>query len=65
VNTITTTTDTVETMYTRAELAATWRLSARTIDRARADGALAFLKIGRSVRFPESAVLQWLNNLAR
>jgi excisionase family DNA binding protein len=54
----------VERYYTTAELAELVRVHPETIRRAAGRGELRFIRVGRDYRFPESAVLEWLDERA-
>jgi len=45
--------------YTARELADLFALNAETIRREAARGNLRFMRIGKDLRFPESAVKEW------
>ena len=53
----------VERHYTTAELAELLAVHPETIRRAAARGELRSVRIGRDRRYPESAVLEWLQLL--
>ena len=53
----------VERHYTTAELATLLSVHPETIRRAAARGELRSVRIGRDRRYPESAVLEWLQLL--
>jgi excisionase family DNA binding protein len=53
----------IERHYTTAELAALLSVHPETIRRAAARGELRSVRIGRDRRYPESAVLEWLQLL--
>jgi excisionase family DNA binding protein len=54
----------VERHYTTAELAELLAVHPETIRRAAARGELRSVRIGRDRRYPESAVLEWLQLLS-
>ena len=49
-------------IFTRKEVAAILRLSVRTVDYLVASGQIPHRRIGRSVRFSESALQRWMDN---
>jgi len=51
--------DVIERHYKAGELAALFALNAETIRREAARGNLRFIRIGKDMRFPESAVRDW------
>jgi excisionase family DNA binding protein len=54
----------VERYYTTAQLAKLFCVHPETIRRAAGRGELRFVRVGRDYRFPESAVLEWLQERA-
>lgn len=54
----------VERYYTTAQLAELLSVHPETIRRAAARGELRFVRVGRDYRFPESAVVEWLQERA-
>jgi excisionase family DNA binding protein len=53
----------IERHYTTAELAALLAVHPETIRRAAASGRLRSVRVGRDRRYPESAVIDWLEAL--
>lgn len=51
--------DVIESHYTAQELAELFALNVETIRREAARGNLKFIRIGKDLRFAESAVKQW------
>lgn len=49
----------IERHYTAAELATLFSLNVETIRREAARGDLRFIRIGKDMRFAESAVREW------
>ena len=52
----------IERHYTSRELAELFALNAETIRREAARGNLSFVRIGKDLRFAESAVKQWCDS---
>jgi excisionase family DNA binding protein len=53
----------IERHYTTAELATLLAVHPETIRRAAASGRLRSVRVGRDRRYPESAVIDWLEAL--
>jgi len=47
-------------IFTRHEAAAFARMSIRKLDQAKANGEIAFIQIGRSIRFSETDIQNWM-----